>query len=264
MKEKYKSFFKELFISVALSLYPISYLYEVNYDKLLFKQTALPFLIVSSTALVVFLFLKSICLIKLRVNNIQLIIPIISIILFLYGFFFNLLFNQHYLTGFIRNRYLLPLALVVIALLVYFLALIKNKIALQTLLSFLIILNVIPYLSMFFQISKYKQTPKSQIEINNVKNSNINSKDPDIYYIILDMYPSEKVLKCYWKFDNSKFLSHIINLGFKVFPDSSCTSFKSYQKVQKKTIESKMLTKSFKEFLKGKTSLFKKNVYKYK
>lgn len=220
MKEKYKAFFKELLISVALSLYPISYLYVVNYDKLIFKQTALPFLIVSSTALVIFLFLKCICLIKLRINNIQIIVPIISIILFFYGFFFNLLFNQRYLTGFNRNRHLLPLALVVIALLIYFIALIKNKIALKSLLSFLIILNVMPYLSVLIQTSKHRQTSKYQIEINNIKNSNINSKDPDIYYIILDMYPSGKVLNNYWNFDNSKFLSQLSNVGFKVFPES--------------------------------------------
>ena len=221
MKEKYKAYFKELVLSVMLSLYPISYLYEVNNDKLLFRQTALPFIIVISTAVIIFLLLKSISLIKVRINNLHLIIPLISIVLFFYGFFFDLLYNQQYQTGFIRNRYILPITLVVIVLLIYYVTSIKNKILLKSILSFLIILNVIPYLNLFFQTSKkYRQKPKSQIEVSNVNNSNINSKDPDIYYIILDMYPSGEVLKNYWNFDNYKFLSDLTNIGFKVFPQS--------------------------------------------
>jgi hypothetical protein len=271
MKEKYKAFFKELVISVVLSLYPVSYLYQVNNDKLQFKQTALPFIIVSSTAVTIFLLLKSIGLIKLRINNTQLITPLISINLFLYGFFFDVLYNQHYLTGFIRNRYILPLALVLIVFLIYYVDSIKNKITLLAILSFLIVLNVIPYLNLLSQTSKHRQTPKSQIEVNNIKNSKINSEDPDIYYIILDMYPSGEVLKNYWNFDNSKFLSDLTNMGFKVFPQSKSNYPRTYlalnsvlnmQYIHKENeVEQRYLTEEYlsQTLAQNKVSVFLKN-----
>jgi hypothetical protein len=271
MKEKYKAFLKELVTSVVLSLYPISHLYVVNNDKLLFRQTVLPLIIVSSTAVIIFLFLKSLNLIKIRINNLQLIIPLISIILFLYSFFFDLLYNQHYLIGFIRNRYTLPLALIVIVLLIYYVTSIKNKITFQSILSFLIILNVMPYLNLLFQTSIHRQTPDPQIEVNKVINSNMNSKDPDIYYIILDMYPSGEVLKNYWNFDNSKFLSDLTYVGLKVFPQSKSNYQITYLALnsvlnmqyihQENEIEQHYLTKEYliQTLAQNKVSVFLKN-----
>ena len=120
MRENHKTFFKELFTSVILSLYPVSYLYQLNSDKLLFKQTVLPFVIVGVTAFTIFLFFRLLRLVKIQINNLYLTIPILSIILFFYGFFFKVLHIQYYLTGFIRNRYVLPMVLFTAIFLIYF------------------------------------------------------------------------------------------------------------------------------------------------
>ncbi len=221
MRENHKTFFKELFTSVILSLYPVSYLYQLNSDKLLFKQTVLPFVIVGVTAFTIFLFFRLLRLVKIQINNLYLTIPILSIILFFYGFFFNVLHSQYYLTGFIRNRYVLPMVLFTAIFLIYFISSIRNQNIIKLIISFLIVLNILPYLSSLFSSSYYfNQNINNHKVFNDLNKFDANPNDPDIYYIVLDMYPSNGVLKKYWKFDNSKFLTDLNKIGFNVFNQS--------------------------------------------
>ena len=48
----------------------------------------------------------------------------------------------------------------------------------------------------------------------------INSQLPDIYYIILDRYPSAAVLKEFYDFDNSEFVDYLVRHGFYVASQS--------------------------------------------
>jgi hypothetical protein len=48
----------------------------------------------------------------------------------------------------------------------------------------------------------------------NIKN-NENTKLPDVYHIVLDMYPSEDILETRFDFNNTEFLKQLSSLGFK-------------------------------------------------
>ena len=75
-------------------------------------------------------------------------------------------------------------------------------------------LNILPYLSSLFSSSYYfNQNINNHKVFNDLNKFDANPNDPDIYYIVLDMYPSNGVLKKYWKFDNSKFLTDLNKIG---------------------------------------------------
>lgn len=54
---------------------------------------------------------------------------------------------------------------------------------------------------------------------------------PDIYYIILDMYPSSDALKEYFQFDNGDFISSLKSRGFYVAQKSLAFSFNTMQSI---------------------------------
>ena len=75
----------------------------------------------------------------------------------------------------------------------------------------LIVFNLILIFSYYYQ-------PRTEIlETLNLKEISINYSNedkPDVYHIILDMYPSQNILQTRFNFDNSKFLDGIQELGF--------------------------------------------------
>ncbi len=220
MSEKLKNIIIEVFLAIFLAVYPVSYLYQANQDILLFKQTLFPFMIVLGTGLFFFLLLKSLTLFKFNVRNIYLTVPLLCIFLFTYGHVFNLLSQLPNLTELVKNRYLLPLYLILSVMLIYGIHAIKNRIAIRIILNFLFLLNLIPYASILiksFNLTDFKQ---KQQNVNPIKIAAASDKDPDIYYIVLDMYPSTEVLKKYWNFDNSKFINELKELGLQVFNES--------------------------------------------
>ena len=47
----------------------------------------------------------------------------------------------------------------------------------------------------------------------NCKNLLLNTQNPDIYYIILDMYAGQRCLSNYYQYDNSEFIEELENRG---------------------------------------------------
>ena len=228
MNEKLKHKIKEVLFVLVLAIYPVSYLYQMNSDKLLFKQTLLPFFIVTGSALLLFILLKGIVILNIRFKNVYLIVPLLSILFFTYGNIFTLLSNQPFIGPFVKNRYMLPLYLFISIFLIYTIHSIRQKIVIRVLLNFLVLLNLIPFANIFLS-SFYKRDIK-------VKQENIFPKspklfvdhDPDIYFIILDMYPSNEVLMKYWNFDNSNFINELKKQGFQIFGESKSNYPRTY------------------------------------
>lgn len=221
-EHKLKSFFNKylfkLFGSMLLASYPVSLLFFHNIDNLEFSQIVLPLLIVWITSILLFLLLKLLKLIGINIDNVELSVPIIAIIIFNYGRI-HLFFSQSdtYYVHIGRHRILLILFGFISILLLLIIAKITNTLWIKFIYTFLILFNLTP----IFSILSF-----NEIEINNNHNNSKaleiskSDNDPDIYFIILDMYPSNKVLNSYFKYDNSDFTNKLKSIGFNIFENS--------------------------------------------
>jgi hypothetical protein len=228
MNETLKKSIKEALAVIIFSSYPVSFLYQVNFDRLLLKQTMLPYLIVAVTALLFFSVLKGISLLNIRIKNVYLIVPFLSILLFTYGNIFSLLSNQIFIGPFVRNRYLIPLYLILSVFLIYAIHSIKNKNAIRLLFCFIVLLNLIPFVDILFSTLNKRNIYLKQDKVFPQYQKISSDRDPDIYFIILDMYPSNNVLKKYWDYDNSKFINELKKHGFKIFDESKSNYPRTY------------------------------------
>ena len=140
---------------------------------------------------------------------------LLTIIMFLflsYGYFYDL-FNQiNFLNFIFRHRFLLPaIALSLLFLLIYFkrkdIGLNNTNRIIFISLTFLIFINI-------FQIIIFNQKPVSPL----VENINIENFDdenaPDVFHIVLDMYPTNKILESRFNFDNEEFSEELNLIGF--------------------------------------------------
>lgn len=87
------------------------------------------------------------------------------------------------------------------------------------------IIIVVAFLVQFFSFAKVAITEWPQffytpplLPTNQVANANPDK--PDIYYIVLDRYVSQSVLKEQFNFDNSDFLNYLTSQGFYTDPDA--------------------------------------------
>jgi hypothetical protein len=68
-----------------------------------------------------------------------------------------------------------------------------------------------------FRISRAEVSKVEKVDLfEGKKSAEKNQKNTDVYYIILDMYPSNQVLKKHFNFDNSYFTKYLENKGFYV------------------------------------------------
>lgn len=126
----------------------------------------------------------------------------------------------------LRHRYLLPLCIIFLISMIAFVRKSKKAhIVVHDLLS--IILFSFVMISCFdigFFMIKAKFTTTNQSKtIRSIKYNKEIAK-PDVYYIVLDSYPSNMILRDYYDFDNSLFAESLINKGF-LFKDASKSNY---------------------------------------
>ncbi len=147
------------------------------------------------------------------------------ILFFSFGHLYNLV-GQKTLFGFsIGFIKLLLVYLVVFSLLVLLVFRIKNlskKLIpwLTLMAAILFMINLFPIL--VYEIKLIKPNPQSQ-ETPKVA-QNINTKQRDIYYIVLDAYARQDVLKTVLNYDNSDFLKALKDRGFYI-PDCAFSNY---------------------------------------
>jgi hypothetical protein len=155
----------------------------------------------------------------------QLVLSFAGIIYFSYGHVYNVIRGISLGTfTFGRHRFLLPSSLLLIILFYILLRRISIDEIRWTQVVNVIgsILIAFPLLTLtrFELISKlHKKVPVSQIEI--PLQVPENPKPPDIYYIILDSYARQDILKDLYEFDNRDFIEALEGLGFYVANKSS-------------------------------------------
>jgi len=94
---------------------------------------------------------------------------------------------------------------------------------------FLIMISIILFCFKQINFNATKTTIQSTLDADtrgNEKQTRNNNGDafPDIYYIILDSYPSNRVLKNYFQYDNYKFLRELESRGFYI-PEKSTSNY---------------------------------------
>ncbi|MBH60101.1 MAG: hypothetical protein CL907_02905 [Dehalococcoidia bacterium] len=140
-------------------------------------------------------------------------LTVITFIFLSYGYVYDL-FNQiDYAKNIFRHRYLVPLIVLFLSLLFIYLKRKKNnynniyKIFFTTIII-LIFANI-------FQIFTFNQKPTSVLSEYIAQEYVIEDNAPDVFHIVLDMYPTNKILESRFNFNNDKFSEELINLGFK-------------------------------------------------
>ena len=75
-----------------------------------------------------------------------------------------------------------------------------------------------PFSQLFYTQRRTFKTPLTSSSIQSLSKGSENY--PDVFFIILDMYPSNLVLEKYFRFNNKNFTSKLESLGFNVFYNS--------------------------------------------
>ena len=138
---------------------------------------------------------------------------ILLFIFYSYGYFYDF-FNEIILVKELsRHRYLIPILSLFLFLLLIRISRKNNDYKVLTniifiTLSTLILINLSQ--ALIFNVSPTNPLAKDlDIEIYNYNDSS------DVYHIVLDMYPTDKILKTGFNFDNKDFSNKLNNLGFR-------------------------------------------------
>ena len=208
---------------VLFAIIPILMLVSLNLDEIFIENSALLFLIIVPSVLVLWYLLN--LLIKDKMKS-GLLLSFGLVLFFSYGHFFNVLRDvvvEDFGIG--RHRYLLPSFGIIFAVGVY--SILKTK---KNFSDFTTIANVIAIVILLVSVSNiFAYVLENNYNDRSILNDRFNYEDglptsldhtPNVYYIILDKYASSKVLKDVFNFDNQDFISQLNARGFHVTENS--------------------------------------------
>jgi hypothetical protein len=214
---------KVVLLPFLIATFPVISLWASNVDFIS------PSMVIRSLVLTMALAALLLLLLHLATRewlNAGVITSLILLVVLTYGHFYTILRDIPALNSVIRHRYLLP---VIGSLLGFMIILVlKNGKIVPSALMFLTIMGLVlvglPLTKLFlYQInvnySKYR-APQARVETSLGTQTNT----PDIYYIILDAYGRQDILKELYNFDNSGFIQALETRGFYV-ADKSNTNY---------------------------------------
>jgi hypothetical protein len=204
---------------VFITLLPLIILYSNNVSEV--ENPAISRLLIISLGVgaVIFLFVQFAIGDKKRIR-IALIVSLFLIIFLSYGHVYDALRESiPSIQGLVRHRYLIPIITIIFGFLAF---LIYQKVPAIALPEINKIGNWLCLIVLTFNLTNiaYFQivTHRTISTIQNSSNAPNTTKNqlPDIYFIVLDSYAREDVLRTYFGFDNSEFLNELRGLGFYV------------------------------------------------
>lgn len=214
MNVKIKNFTLQFLASVLLSAYPVLYLFGINAEVLIIKQMLFPMAIVFAFSAFLFLFLKAFSLLRVDIKNTWISVPLVTIFLFSYGHMHAFLAKQSGILLIMgRHRFLLIEFFMIGLVAIWGIHQLKGDFK-KAGLVFLITLNLLPFYQIFNTSPKKSEKVNQEPPALKPRANSLNVNDPDIYFIVLDMYPSEIVLSKFLDFDNKPFLNTLDSLGF--------------------------------------------------
>ncbi|HIN88999.1 MAG TPA: hypothetical protein EYN05_10150 [Nitrospinaceae bacterium] len=208
----------------TLAVYPILFYYSLNKHEVWFSETLVPLVISLLVTILLFLLLK----LAFKSTTKSGIITSLTLILFFMYEVIQIGINDNDSVKLILDfdpnlfwTYGILLTLATAGL--YFWNGKNQKITgyLNAVAFFLIVFPLFDLVSHKLLTSKstlFSPTPSDRTVIPD--NFNYVGPKPDIYYIILDGYMREDVMKEFWRFDNSEFIKSLENRGFYVAPKS--------------------------------------------
>jgi len=217
--------FKPIFFIFLATLSPFLSFISKNLGELYFYDfiyISFYFLFVFFLSFLIFFFINK--RIKNKINDFYLIFCYLILIFFNYHIIYFTL-SLINLNNFINIRVFAHIFwfLIFFALIFYSKKIIKNIFVVTFSMYFLVFINLISSISIFYQFITIKNEKKETI-MNNFDFSFDNiekEKLKNVYYIIFDQYSRSDVYKKFYNFDNSYFLNEIKENNFKVIENSA-------------------------------------------
>ncbi|NIM93570.1 MAG: hypothetical protein GTO18_07650, partial [Anaerolineales bacterium] len=206
---------------LLFAAYPVLSLFARNIDEIEFAVLTRPLIVSVVVTCILWL------LFKLVIKDWQkagIITSMLVFWFFSYGHFYTFLRNSNIdlLQAIRRHRYLVPLTLALLAVLIYWV--IRTKRSMRNVTQFLNLLAVLAIAFPLYSLTTYAihnggQILSSQSETDELILP-VAEPAPDIYYIILDAYAREDTLKEVYDYDNSTFVNALEDRGFYVVDQS--------------------------------------------
>mgnify|MGYP001218268885 CR=1 FL=1 len=203
--------FLHLINPIILGLFFILFLYASNLGE---GIKAIEFFsIFFSISIFSFLVFSISLLILKKANKASYFSTILLFVFFSYGYFYDLFNEIAIIKEISRHRYLVPI-ISIFSLLLIIRTFRKNYDYKKFIFVVFILLSTLTLINLS-QVLIFKLNPTNPIsEDLNIEN-NQNNNLPDIYHIVLDMYPTEDILATRFDFDNNFFLNQLDSLGFR-------------------------------------------------
>ena len=200
---------------VFLSFFPILFLASSNLGERITLGQIMGTILISglSSILTIYIFSK----ILRDLSKSTILICWLIILFFSYGYVISFLSEITILEEPIgRHRYLGTLLLVLT--LIFSFKIFHSKKNFDNLIKSIFVASLVLISFNTIQIFIYYSQPRTEIlealNLKELKTDYSNEEKPDVYHIILDMYPSQKILETRFNFDNSFFFENTEKLGF--------------------------------------------------
>ncbi len=216
------------FHPILLSIYPILFLYSNNINLVNIQQLYFPVLWSVIGATILWLLLN--LLLKNPYKS-SIITSVISVLFFSYGHIIRVLnsFPENTL-GIGSDLYLFINYIIIIFIVVYFIVKFLKIISLVTgfLNFFSLVLIIYPLAVVFLSLDKtnttYSKLDSEFSGVDTIIQKTKGIKKPDIYYIILDGYGRNDVLKNVYNYDNNDFINELEKRHFFI-ARKSCSNY---------------------------------------
>ena len=212
---------------VLFAIFPILLIISTNVNEIIFTDAILSFLMVIIITITSWFFLN------LFLKNIMksgLLISFGLILFFSYGHITSIASQTNIDVSslpFSHSTYLIPFYFLISILGIIFLIRIKKNLkdftTITNIIAIVLIVMLLPNVISYAFESKNYETPDIPMNYNIVTIPELKDR-PNIYYIILDEYTSNDVLKEIYNYDNSNFLSELNKRGFYV-PSNSHSNY---------------------------------------
>jgi hypothetical protein len=213
---------------LVFGIYPVLFLWVDNKDEIPFFAAVRSLLFSIGLAIVVYALTS---IIYRNFKKAAIIASIIIILALSYGHIYNFIESQPDLIDVIGYYRLLAILLLIVAICIVLVWKYKSSVRsvnqVMHVISFLLLVMIIGQIGWYFVSEVTAKSFLSNTEVVDTNETISNDYlDRDVYYIILDAYSREDLLKSRFDYDNSSFIAELKNLGF-VIPECTQSNYDS-------------------------------------
>ena len=212
---------------VLFAIFPVFLIISTNINEVIFTDATASLLMVIAITVTSWFFLNLFLKNKMKSS---LLISFGLILFFSYGHVTSIASQTSIDVSslpFSHSTYLIPLYLLILILGIIFLIRIKKNLTdfttITNIIAIILIVMLLPNVILYTFESKNSETPDIPLNYNIASVPELKDR-PNIYYIILDEYAGNDVLKKIYNYDNSDFLSELHKRGFYV-PSNSHSNY---------------------------------------